>query len=64
MNATTGNGATQSNAELTQRQRQLLSYLSQMTDSAQDFILGAAEYNARAFPRQRPKLRLVAGGSA
>jgi hypothetical protein len=65
MNSITGNNTTQSaGIELTQRQRQFLGYLSQMTDAAQDFMIGLAEHNATRFPRQRPQFRLIAGGAA
>ena len=46
------------------RQRKLLLHFDAMTESAQQFVVDLAEQNARVFPRQRPKLSLVAGGAA
>jgi len=49
---------------LTPQQRQLLSNFGKMNNMAQQFLLDFAANNARVFPRQRPKLRVVAGGQA
>jgi hypothetical protein len=56
--------ATQSNDGLTQLQRQLLNYFNNLDDTAQAFMVAAAENYTRLFPRQRPQLKLVAGGAA
>ena len=66
MNPITTNNTSQSSSieELSSRQHQLLKFFGSMTDSAQEFIVSMAEHNARAFPRQRPKLRVIAGGAA
>lgn len=65
MNRITGNSTAQSGGGgLTPQQRALLGYFGSMTESAQDFLVSVAENNARLFPRQRPKLRVVAGGAA
>jgi hypothetical protein len=58
----TANDATQANA-LSPAQRELLAYFDQMDDTSREFILNCAANNARVFPRQRPKLRLVARGA-
>jgi hypothetical protein len=59
------NGSTSSGGEgLTPAQRQLLGYFNSMTASAQTFVLDLAQNNARVFPRQRPKLRVIGGRSA
>ncbi|MFK3741448.1 hypothetical protein [Massilia sp. TN1-12] len=65
MNRITGNSTAQSaGSGLTPQQRALLSYFGEMTESAQGFLVEMAAHNARVFPRQRPKLRVVAGGAA
>lgn len=65
MNANTGMSAAQSaGGGLTPQQRALLSYFGEMTESAQGFLVEMAAHNARVFPRQRPKLRVVSGGEA
>lgn len=54
----------QPNDGLTPRQRQLLNYFNNLDDVAQKFMIDAAEQYIRLFPRQRPQLKLVAGGAA
>lgn len=64
MNRITGNSTAQSaGSGLTPQQRALLSYFGEMTEMAQGVLIDMAAYNARVFPRQRPKLRVVAGGT-
>jgi hypothetical protein len=64
MKTITTNGGMQSGEGLTQEQRQLLSYFSNMDDTSRQFILDCAASNARVFPRQRPKLRVIGGRAA
>lgn len=45
-------------------QRQLLSFFNSMNADAQEFIVRVAENHARVFPRERPQLRMIAGGAA
>jgi hypothetical protein len=56
--------AAQAGKAVTPQQRALLAYFNAMSDVAQDFVVAVAANNARVFPRQRPKLRVVAGGQA
>ena len=64
MKTITSNNGTQSGDGLTARQRQLLNYFDQIDDDTQIFMLKAAERYTVSFPRQRPQLKLVAGGAA
>lgn len=58
------NDNTTSGSGLTPQQRMLLDCFGKMSDTAQQFILDCAANNARAFPRQRPKLRVIGGRAA
>ncbi len=49
---------------LTQRQRELLSYFNNLDDDAQECLVATAKRYTSSFPRQRPQLKLVAGGAA
>ena len=58
------NSTTKLGDGLTERQRELLSHFNNLDDDAQKFIVDSAARYAISFPRQRPQLKLVAGGAA
>lgn len=48
---------------LTPQQRLLLSRFNEMNDTARDFILNMAEFNARTFPREFPNVTVMPRGA-
>jgi hypothetical protein len=64
MKTITSNNDTQSNDGLSAQQRELLANFSNMSQTARDTFFAMSREFARILPRNRPQLKLVAGGAA